>query len=167
MSYQCALIFKKLGLEPKELEHYENDLATEFDVELFIECVNEERELTSNSIFFEKIRAHEAEMAKRDLVIDPGETWKNWFKRTAKFEEPPMVNRHDIPYEKQPHKKIFNKIENMLNGINPYPPGHKYNKARTMPVKHESPNAEKYKIENTEEDNHDVERFNLEEDLKD
>ena len=39
-----------------------------------------------------------------------------------------MVERKDLPDENQPHKKIFSKVENYLNGINPFPPGHKWNK---------------------------------------
>ena len=62
------------------------------------------------------------------MVIDPRETWKQWIRRTATFEEPPMIERKDLPDENQPHKKIFSKVENYLNGINPYPPGHKWNK---------------------------------------
>lgn len=34
MSYQCALIFKKRGLQAKEDSYYESDLAVAFDIEL-------------------------------------------------------------------------------------------------------------------------------------
>lgn len=56
MRYKWALIFKKLGLEPKEIEHYIEERAVEFDLELFLDCVNEERELENNSIFLEKMK---------------------------------------------------------------------------------------------------------------
>ena len=91
-----------------------------------MQYIKEEIEVTNKDIFFSKVREQEAKEAQRDLVIDPSETWKHWFKRTATFEEPPMIDRDQLPEDKKP--SIFNKVENMMNGINPYPPGHKWNK---------------------------------------
>jgi len=82
-----------------------------------------------NNVFFQKVKLREQQETERDKVIDPRESWKHWFKRTATFEEPPMVDRDELPEDKKPHRaSLFNKVENMMNGINPYPPGHKWNK---------------------------------------
>ena len=72
----------------------------------------------------------EAEYRKRDLVINPRESWKELIRRTTNFEEPSLIDRHELPNDDQPHKKLFSAIDNYLNGINSYPPGHKWNKMK-------------------------------------
>lgn len=32
-----------------------------------------------------------------DPVIDPRETWKNWFLRNMEFKDPPLVERASLP----------------------------------------------------------------------
>ena len=97
--------------------------------------MREEIEVEDTNIFFQKVKMKEQEEAEKDMVIDPRETWKHWFKRTATFEDPPMVEREQLPEDKAPHKaSLFNKMENMMNGINPYPPGHKYNKVSDLNI---------------------------------
>ena len=66
-------------------------------------------------------------MAERDLVIDPNETWKQWFTRNLNCEEPPMIPREELPEDKQPHNTFYGRMSNYMSGINPYPPGHRYN----------------------------------------
>ena len=135
MSYNCALIFKQKGLELKDTSYYEQDLAVEFDLPLFLQYLEEDKQINSTAVFFEKIKRKEAELAKKDMIIDPRQSWKNWFKRTLNFEEPPMIERNSIPENQQPHNSLFGKYDNISNGINPYPPGHKWNKSKTMKVK--------------------------------
>mmetsp|Transcript_41479 Transcript_41479/g.47843 ORF Transcript_41479/g.47843 Transcript_41479/m.47843 type:complete len:247 (-) Transcript_41479:24-764(-) len=128
LSYNCALILKGKGLALKDEEFYKDKLDVEYDLPLFLQYVEENKVLDSTKIFFEKIKKEDEEYNNKDLVIDPRETWKQWIKRTATFEEPPMVERQELPEKKQPHKSFFSKVENYVNGINPYPPGHKWNK---------------------------------------
>ena len=45
------------------------------------------------------------------MVIDPKESWSEWFKRNANFEEPPMIERDQLPDDKQPHKSVFSTLE--------------------------------------------------------
>lgn len=134
VSYQCALIIKSKGIEAKSLEYYTEKWEIPFDLPLFLEYLSQEKEVDSGKVFFERLMKEEAEYRKRDLVIDPRESWKEWIKRTANFEEPPMIDRHELPDDDQPHKKLFSAIDNYLNGINPYPPGHKWNKIKKNKV---------------------------------
>ena len=32
-----------------------------------------------------------------DPVVDPRETWKHWIMRNIDFQDPPMVERNDLP----------------------------------------------------------------------
>lgn len=133
VSYEAALILKKNGLDPKEEDYYTEKTATEFDIDVFIQYIREEIEVADKNVFFQKVKLREEQEAAKDMVIDPRESWKHWFKRTATFEDPPMVEREELPEEQRPHKSsMFNKVENMMNGINPYPPGHKWNKSQSM-----------------------------------
>ncbi|CAI2375388.1 unnamed protein product [Moneuplotes crassus] len=131
VSYATALFLKKQGLSPKPAEFYEDKLQVKFDVELFIEKLENEEQVHSFNIFYKKIEREEQEWLSKDLVIDPRETWKKWLTRNMNFEEPPMVPREDIPEDNQPHTTFYGKMTCYLNGINPYPPGHKNNPAKT------------------------------------
>lgn len=46
------------------------------------------------------------------------------------FEEPPMIPREDLPNQHQPHRSFYGKLTCYLNGVNPFPPGHKNNPAK-------------------------------------
>lgn len=139
MSYETALFLKKKGLVPKDAEYYHDKWAVLYDVPLFIEKLENEELITSYKIFHERIIREEKEWLSKDLVIDPRESWKEWFVRNANFDEPPLIPREDIPENLQPHQTFYGKwilvyktgkLTWYLNGINPYPPGHKYNPAR-------------------------------------
>lgn len=94
------------------------------------------------------------------MVIDPRETWGDWLKRQANFDEPPMIDRESLPQENQPHKSLFGRLENVREGINPYPPGHKWNKSKTMkthPIRNLEANEE-------EKENHSLEDGTIEAD---
>ena len=104
--------------------------------------------------FLRKWNKERQEFINRDDVIDPRETWKNWIKRTFTFENPPMVERHELQEHEHPHKSVFSAIENLTNGINPYPPGHKYN--NKSPEKSIGMKAEKYIIEEDEKTNEEM-----------
>ena len=56
-------------------------------------------------------------MARKDMVIDPKESWSEWFKRNANFEEPPMIERDQLPDDKQPHKSVFSTLESKSMSI--------------------------------------------------
>lgn len=40
-----------------------------------------------------------------------------------------MIPREELPDQNQPHRTFYGKLTWYLNGINPYPPGHKNNPA--------------------------------------
>ena len=128
------MIIKEKGIDPKSEEYYAEKLEIPFDITLFLEYLAQSKKIESGKVFFEKMLREQAEYRSRDLVIDPRETWKQWLKRTAHFDDPPMIDRHELPDELQPHRALFSKIENYLNGINPFPPGHKWNKKRQNKV---------------------------------
>ena len=56
-----------------------------------------------------------------DPVIDPRETWGQFFKRIAEFEDPPLVERHDLPNDMQPQNRFLGKMRSYINGMSPYP----------------------------------------------
>lgn len=131
MAYETALLLKtKHGMSPKPADYYENILQFEFDYELFLEKLNNEEVIDSYSIFQEKIKKEEEEWANKDLVVDPRETWTKWFNRNLEFEEPPMVPRDELPEDHQPHNSVYGRMNSYINGVNPYPPGHKNNPIR-------------------------------------
>ena len=41
-----------------------------------------------------------------------------------------MIPREELPEESQPHRTFYGKLTCYLNGINPYPPGHRNNPAK-------------------------------------
>ena len=100
LSYQSARILYRNGLRFKEPEVYKGNLRHEFDVELFIKFVEEDKEVESYRVFFKKIEEEREEWHRKDLVLDPNETWKQLFKRTFNFEEPNMIPREEVPEEK-------------------------------------------------------------------
>ncbi len=57
-----------------------------------------------------------------DLVVDPRETRKQYFTRILNFGKAPLVERSELPEDKQPHQSLYGKFSCYINGINPYPP---------------------------------------------
>ncbi|KAL4493994.1 hypothetical protein ABPG72_022011 [Tetrahymena utriculariae] len=57
-----------------------------------------------------------------DPVIDPRETWIQFIKRNIEFEEPPVVERSELPQHLQPQNRFMGKVRQYLNGKSPYPP---------------------------------------------
>ena len=55
-------------------------------------------------------------------MIDTRETWKHFFTRILNFEHAPLVERSELPPEKQPHRSLYGKVSCYINGISPYPP---------------------------------------------
>ena len=110
MSYESALFLKKKGLIPKPAEYYQDKVAVVYDVPLFIEKLENEELIKSYKIFHERIIREEKEWLSKDLVIDPRETWKEWFVRNANFDEPPLIPREEIPEVQQPHKTFYGKL---------------------------------------------------------
>lgn len=55
MCYETALFLKQQGMQPKQVDYYEGRLAVLYDVELFIEKVENEEKVDSYNIFHQKI----------------------------------------------------------------------------------------------------------------
>lgn len=49
-----------------------------------------------------------------DPVVDPRETWKNWIIRNIDFEDPPMVERSELPEDMQPQNVKFSKMRHFM-----------------------------------------------------
>ena len=64
ISYDWALIIKEKGIEAKSVEFYEPRWEIPFDIPLFLDYLAREKQVESSSIFFDKIRAEEAEYRK-------------------------------------------------------------------------------------------------------
>jgi hypothetical protein len=54
---------------------------------------------------------------KRDLVVDPRESWTDVFRRLRDFEEQKLIPREELPPEHQPHSSFYNKFANWAAGI--------------------------------------------------
>ena len=48
------------------------------------------------------------------------------------FKDPPLVPREELPDEFHPHRSLYGKISNTLNGIDPTPPEDKSTVAMEM-----------------------------------
>lgn len=106
----------------------------EFDIELFFFFLENGREnISDREIFFEKERLKYAEWIQKDLVVDTRESWREWFKRQARFEDAPMVPREELPEQFQPNASFYGKMVNIMYGVDPTPPENK--KARQNTVK--------------------------------
>jgi len=51
----------------------------------------------------------------KDAVIDPRESWSAFWTRIAKFEDPPLVERSELPPELQPQNRVFGKLRILFN----------------------------------------------------
>lgn len=111
MSYETALFLKRKGLQPKPAEYYDGKTVVEYDVPLFLEKLEKEEEIRSYKIFHERLIREEKEWLSRDLVIDPRETWTEWFQRNANFIEPPLIPREELPQDAQPHNSFYGKFQ--------------------------------------------------------
>lgn len=76
LSYSSAKLLYHNGLWFKDPEAYRGDLRHPYDIDLFIEYVQEDWELETYKIFFKKIEQEQEEWTNKDLVLDPNETWK-------------------------------------------------------------------------------------------
>ncbi len=104
--------------------------------------MQDDREVKSYQVFFEKDRAEYDEWEKKDLVLDPDEDWKEWFVRNMNFKEPARIPREELDDGKQPHQTFYWRMASYMSGVNPYPPGHKKNPRRTRTVEIEKENMD-------------------------
>lgn len=52
-----------------------------------------------------------------DPVIDPRESWSEWFVRNLDFRDPPMVERNSLPEELRPENRRFGKLTHFLGKV--------------------------------------------------
>ncbi len=57
MNYECALLLKRRGLSPKLKEEYEKGLWQKFDIEMFLEWLEEEREQIEYARLYDLIKS--------------------------------------------------------------------------------------------------------------
>lgn len=57
MNYETALVFKREGLIPRNIEQYDGHLWQKYDVGMFIEWLNEEREDVEYARLFDLIKS--------------------------------------------------------------------------------------------------------------
>lgn len=60
-----------------------------------------------------------------DPVIDPNETWKQWFLRNLEFKDPPLVERNSLPENLRPENRRFGKLGNFLSRMTMTPASQK------------------------------------------
>lgn len=123
MHYTCALPLYAAGAKLRSLPEYESILRFPYDLPKFLDYLAEQKPVEDVSVFRakqSKCRLTVDEGA--DLVVDTRETWKEFFARVWNFGHVPLVERTDLPEDKQPHRSIYGKLACYLNGIDPYPP---------------------------------------------
>lgn len=52
-----------------------------------------------------------------DPVVDPRESWKQWFLRNMEFKDPPLCERNDLPEELQPQNRKFGKVSHFFSRL--------------------------------------------------
>lgn len=123
LNYETAYYLFTKGLKPKTLEFYSTlSCYVKFDFDLMKQYFDDGVATCERKVFKEKIRKELEEWYKKDLVIDPRETWGEMFTRIKNFDDPPLVPREELPDENQPHKTFYGKVSCFLNNIDPYPP---------------------------------------------
>ena len=142
MNYFAALFLHENGLPVKTYEEYFPKLFFEYNLKKFLKYLLQKRKVSSFRIFYKKPigKIHTDIMhilnyvyiyiyidPNADMVVDPRETWKHFINRVANFEEAPMIEREKLAENIQPHKSLYGKVSNWVNGINPYPPKSVYN----------------------------------------
>ena len=76
IAYKTSLFLVKKGMKPKPIEFYDGKLTLLFDLELFLQKLQNEEEVDSYKIFYERIEREEKEWLNQDLVVDTRESWK-------------------------------------------------------------------------------------------
>ena len=122
--YTTALVlYRDHGMRPKSVEFYkEHCVSKHFDFDLLFQYLEEGRPEANNQDFFARAKKEHEEFMKKDLVVDPRETWTDVFKRIRDFEDPKMIPREELPEEHHPHSSFYNKMVNWSNGIDPKKP---------------------------------------------
>ena len=138
MQYSAALALYKKGAILRPIEEYRLIVRAIFDLDKFMQYLSEKKEASDPTIFyypkskfllafiviisFTFLNHINSKIGSgADLVVDTRETWKQFAKRVWNFEPAPLVERSDLPEEKQPHRSIYGKFSCYINGINPYP----------------------------------------------
>eukprot|EP00826_Nyctotherus_ovalis_P056902 TRINITY_DN7764_c0_g1_i23.p2 TRINITY_DN7764_c0_g1~~TRINITY_DN7764_c0_g1_i23.p2 ORF type:complete len:295 (-),score=82.83 TRINITY_DN7764_c0_g1_i23:18-902(-) len=116
MYYTCALPLYAAGSKLRPIEEYESILRFPYDLPKFLDYLSEQKAVEDTSIFYAK------QNEGVDLVVDTRETWREFFARVWNFGHVPLVERTELPENKQPHRSVYGKLACYLNGIDPYPP---------------------------------------------
>eukprot|EP01022_Parablepharisma_sp_SALTPOND_P008327 TRINITY_DN135666_c0_g1_i1.p1 TRINITY_DN135666_c0_g1~~TRINITY_DN135666_c0_g1_i1.p1 ORF type:complete len:276 (+),score=32.22 TRINITY_DN135666_c0_g1_i1:1735-2562(+) len=126
MQYSAALLLYEHGAKLRPVEEYRTIVRAIFDLDKFMQCLLEKKEVPDVSIFY--IRKSKFRRwffiidVGVDMVVDTRENWKQFFSRVWNFQPAPMIERAELPPEKQPHRSIYGKLSCYMRGINPYPP---------------------------------------------
>jgi len=78
MNYDVAVLLKRRGMVPRDKEMYIKNLWQEYDLDLFLTSLEEDREKVEYDRFFELPKRQREEWLNKDLVVDIRETWKTW-----------------------------------------------------------------------------------------
>ncbi len=117
--YNCALELIKKGAETKSLEFYQKRkdefVDFEIDFEWFLENLNGKVERTdkeANKMLFRK------KMEYEERVIDPNETWTDFFSSMVGFEDPKVVSLKELPKDFKPEDRTLHKLKSVINWRN-------------------------------------------------
>ena len=69
------------GLTQRPIEEYKGFLFSKFDIELFLEYLEMNKELTDYHVMYDRIHREEEEWFRKDLVVDVRESWNDWLRR--------------------------------------------------------------------------------------
>lgn len=122
IQYNTARKLHAIGVKPKTLEIYygfaERNLHAYYNYEKLLDHIE-------RKIPFEECPSFLEERPTKkyyDPVIDPRETWSQFFKRVSEFQDPPLVERSELPPELQPQNRGLGKLMKYFSKEDQSPP---------------------------------------------
>eukprot|EP01017_Pseudomicrothorax_dubius_P027295 TRINITY_DN3124_c0_g3_i1.p1 TRINITY_DN3124_c0_g3~~TRINITY_DN3124_c0_g3_i1.p1 ORF type:complete len:274 (-),score=82.84 TRINITY_DN3124_c0_g3_i1:130-951(-) len=122
--YDIGLFLVKEGYaKPRKAIFYQQYAKDNYvpyvDYDLFLEHL--ELAIPTAQVPKFNIKPPKEEVKFNDPVIDPRESWQQFFKRVMNFEDPPIVERSSLPPELQPQNRKLGKLRELLNLNAPAP----------------------------------------------
>ena len=118
--YNCSLILFKKGLNPKSIDFYElhkdHFVSFEIDFRCFIENIKERNvfcDKDANKFIFIKKK-----IFNEERVIDPNESWGQFFRSVIGFSDPKIVPLKKLGKDFKPEKRSFQKLKSVTNWRN-------------------------------------------------
>lgn len=118
--YNCALVLVKKGLYLKSIDFYElqrdHFVSFEIDFEWFLRNVRDRKVFSdreANKFIFKK-----KEIYTENRIIDPNESWGQFFKSVIGFSDPKIVPLKKMGKDFKPENRSLHKLKSVINWRN-------------------------------------------------